>query len=244
MYTAQKRLNKSERNIMWNYEIHDNFLDPNDLSEITSSVSDINVEKEGIEIFQNLISVKNRSIIRADCLDDQLIHSLCERYYESAQEILQKLAPQKCSLITMCQFYIVITGQDYSYPIHDDDAEKLLSGVIYIAPESNAGTFMYESNSGLGKKEVEWKVNRAFFFSRIGGQTWHSYRGDGVSPRVCLVFNLMTDNVLEVLRAEGVAYPHFSAFLYYLSKYKNRYRSTLKNIWVRLLVLFRNKPIT
>ena len=68
----------------------------------------------------------------------------------------------------------------------------MLSVVIYIAPDKNEGTWLYEDKSGKNPYEVEWKVNRAFAFSR-NDNTWHSYKADGKNNRLALVYNLRSD---------------------------------------------------
>ena len=49
---------------------------------------------------------------------------------------------------------------------------------------------------------IEWKQNRGVFFSRTERETWHSYEGDGISNRVALVYNLMTNNIKKVFEIE------------------------------------------
>ena len=56
------------------------------------------------------------------------------------------------------------------------------------------------------KQEVNWIQNRAVFFSRTEGKTWHSYQGDGVSNRIALVYNLMTNNIRKVSKIEKKNY--------------------------------------
>ena len=51
----------------------------------------------------------------------------------------------------------------------------------------------YKNKKGESKEEVEWKVNKAVFFSRAEKETWHSYQGDGKSNRLVLVPNLETE---------------------------------------------------
>ena len=82
----------------------------------------------------------------------------------------------------------------------------MLSGVIYLKPNNNNGTIFYKNKRGDGKKEIEWKTNRAVFFSRAERATWHSYEGDGISNRVALVYNLMTKNLKKVYKVEGKNY--------------------------------------
>ena len=83
------------------------------------------------------------------------------------------------------------------------------------------GHYFYDNKSGDNKKEIEWKQNRAVFFSREEKKTWHSYRGDGASNRIALVYNLMTKNIKEVSKIENNNY-YFSMFRYKLNPYLYR----------------------
>ena len=56
------------------------------------------------------------------------------------------------------------------------------------------------------KKTIEWKTNRAVFFSRREKETWHSYEGDGLNDRIALVYNLMTKRIREVYKIEKKSY--------------------------------------
>ena len=77
-----------------------------------------------------------------------------------------------------------------------------MSGVIYLYPNLNTGTIFYKNKKGDDKKTIEWKQNRAVFFSRIERETWHSYEGNRISDRVALVYNLMTRKIKEVYKIE------------------------------------------
>ena len=81
-----------------------------------------------------------------------------------------------------------------------------MSGVIYLSPRINSGTIFYENKKGDNKKEVEWKQNRAVFFSRTEKKTWHSFQGDEISSRLVLVYNLMTTNIKKVAEIENTNY--------------------------------------
>ena len=81
-----------------------------------------------------------------------------------------------------------------------------MSGVIYLKPEKNSGTIFYDNKKGDGKRIIDWKINRAVFFSRIERETWHSYKGDGNSNRIALVYNLMTNRIKEVYTIEKKSY--------------------------------------
>ena len=49
---------------------------------------------------------------------------------------------------------------------------------------------------------MEWKVNRAVFFSRKERETWHSYEGDKHNDRIALVYNLKTTKIRAVYEIE------------------------------------------
>ena len=101
---------------------------------------------------------------------------------------------------------IVKTGKDFKFPIHDDTPEKLLSGVIYLNPNKNYGTKFYSSKDGKEEETIEWKKNRAVFFSRIERETWHSYEGNQQEERKVLVYNLATKRLKEVFKIEKKNY--------------------------------------
>ena len=120
--------------------------------------------------------------------------------------ILQKLAPEKLHLWTHSDFSLIETPKDVAFPIHEDVPEKLLSIVVYIAPEVNSGTSLYETKEGNGKIDIEWKINPALLFSRKEGITWHSYRGNGQTSRLALVYNLLTTDIKQVFKIEKKSY--------------------------------------
>jgi hypothetical protein len=106
-------------------------------------------------------------------------------------DALEKLNPERAKqLIKYTELNIVMTGKDFVWPIHNDSRGKMLSVVIYISPEENEGTWLYETQLGGGPRQIEWKPNRAFIFSR-NSQTWHSYRADGKNNRLTLVYNII-----------------------------------------------------
>ena len=53
------------------------------------------------------------------------------------------------------------------------------------------------------KTNINWKTNRAVFFSRVERETWHSYEGDGLNDRIALVYNLMTRRIKDVFKVEN-----------------------------------------
>ena len=85
---------------------------------------------------------------------------------------------------------IVMSGKDFVWPIHNDSKSKMLSVVIFVAPDENAGSWLFDDAAGTNPRQIEWKPNRAFIFSR-NTDTWHSYRADGKNNRLTLVYNLI-----------------------------------------------------
>ena len=108
--------------------------------------------------------------------------------------------------MSILTFTIIVTSKNSKFPIHDDTPNKLLSGVIYLSPENNSGTIFYNNKKGQNKTEIDWKLNRAVFFSRKERETWHSYEGDKKNDRLALVYNLMTTKIKKVFQIENKNY--------------------------------------
>ena len=148
--------------------------------------------------------IDNKGKTNLSCLSEKLIKSLHNEYTNIGVEILGELSPKKIELFDYSEFSIIETGKDYSFPIHRDIPTKLLSGVIYLTPQKNNGTYIYDDKNGKNKKEIEWKQNRAFFFSRSEEFSWHSYEGDKISNRIVLVYNMMTYDLKRACEAENI----------------------------------------
>ena len=72
-------------------------------------------------------------------------------------EILKKLYPEKADLYEYSEFGITDTGKNYSYPIHNDTPNKLLSGVIFFLQiKVRALNFMI-IKKGDSLKSIDWK---------------------------------------------------------------------------------------
>ena len=191
-------------------EIIDNFLNYEDFKEL-NSVKFKEVENKSIKVYHN--SIEN-NFVKAECLSDNFVKKLHTNYHNKAVELLKKLCPQKLELYDYSEFHIIETGSHGEFPIHDDTPNKLLSGVVYLRPEHNFGTVFYSNKKGDNEHLVEWKLNRAVFFSRSDRETWHSYRGDKKSNRIVLVYNLMTYRLKEVFKIEK------KSFFYGMIRYK------------------------
>jgi len=125
-------------------------------------------------------------------LSEEDIRDIHNTYHDYMWQTLKELAPEKLEHYWYTELNVVNNGKDYIFPIHSDSRDKLLSVVIYIAPEKNEGTWLYEDKTGKNPQQVEWKPNRAFIFSRTD-HTWHSYKADGINNRLALVYNLRSD---------------------------------------------------
>jgi len=184
-------------------KIKDNFLNQHDFDYLCN----LNLKKissNEVAVYHNKIS--NNSVQQNECIDKEVLINLNNNYHNKAIEILNELYPEKKDLYEYSEFHIIETGANYKFPIHDDTPNKLLSGVVYLYPEKNNGTYFYKNKKGDEKKIIEWKQNRAVFFSRKERDSWHSYEGDGKSNRLALVYNLMTSNIKEVSKIEKKNY--------------------------------------
>jgi hypothetical protein len=196
-------------------KIFDNFLKIEDL-EILENLDLPLVKSDELKIFNNKISEK--FIFSSEFLPEKILKRFNENYHHTAIDLLKSLYPEKVKLYDYSEFSLILTGKNYKFPIHDDTPNKLLSGVIYINPEKNKGTTFYDSQNGNNSNDIEWKKNRAVFFSRRERETWHSYEGDGLNTRVALIYNLMTNDIKSVCKIEKKNYL-FSLLRFKLNPY-------------------------
>ena len=185
-------------------KILDNFLKKEHL-QIIQNIELEKIDNKSVKVYHHAIDKVN-NIISNDLFNNNFLNDLQKTYHNKALELLRELYPEKIELYDYSDFHLIETGKDYKFPIHDDLPEKLLSGVIYISPKKNTGTIFYDKKNGNGKNEVEWKINRAVFFSRKERESWHSYQGDKENNRVALVYNLMTKRIKEVYEIENKNY--------------------------------------
>lgn len=185
------------------FKIIDNFFTTKDFEDV-SSVNLDRIGRSDLRVHHNSID-KNLNI-KSSCMTPDTVKRLHLNYHQQAIDLLNELNPLKTKLYDYSEFHIIETGADYEFPIHDDTPNKLLSGVIYIKPTKNTGTIFCKNKNGDEKKIIDWRINRAVFFSRKERETWHFYKGDGESNRIALVYNLMTNRIKDVYRIEGKNY--------------------------------------
>jgi len=183
--------------------IIDDFLSKKDFEELCQ----LKIDKieDNIKVYHNRINKDN--VVEISCVDKKLIEELHKNYHEKATNILKKLKPEKLYLYDYSDFSIIVTHKNYQFPFHDDTPNKILSGVVYLYPKKNNGTiFSNDKKKSLDNTIVEWKQNRAVFFSRKEKETWHTYKGDGINNRVVLVYNLCTKRLKDVYKIEKKNY--------------------------------------
>jgi len=202
-----------------NLKVIDNFLNDDDYNEL-SLLKLRKIRENELSVYHNEINKKEE--VKAECISEETVRRLFKNYHQKTMNLLKELNPNKVDLYDYTEFHILESGSKFKFPIHDDTPNKLLSGVIYLKPEKNTGTIFYEDKKGNGRKEIEWKQNRAVFFSRVERETWHSYQGDGKSNRIALVYNLMTNNIKEVCKVEKKNY-FISLFRYKINPYIYRF---------------------
>lgn len=173
---------------MWKHVVIDNFLTNEHFEFIKNTYAGGRVK---ILANERGVKVSERTPDFSDKITNEFIEELHKTYTPRLLKILEELAPEKIKYYKHTRFIFVKTPKDVLYPMHTDTSDKLLSVVIYLKPEKNSGTILYENGNGDGPIEIEWKQNRAFIFSRETNETWHSFKGDGVNDRYTLLINLV-----------------------------------------------------
>ena len=174
---------------MFNYIVEDNFFDDYEFSEIKSYY-------KNNDMINKLDS--NKSIILD--FDNDFKKKIIKKYESKMLGFLENLYQEKVKLYDYMSLHYSVCGKNFSYPIHNDAISKLLSVIIYISPEKNYGTFLYNSNNKDDLlTEIQWKTNRAFIFSRKDKGTWHSYKSNNIENRHTVLMNLHTKNLDKVI---------------------------------------------
>jgi len=192
----------------WRHVIIDDFLLPIHYKELLDIVRGLDVSNSEI---LTLSSREDQLLDELTFIPPDLFAQFVQVYVPTALHVLTQLAPAKTKFFEQAQFQVAITGPEASYRVHEDAVCKLLSGVIYLDPTESSGTFLHRKKGDSLGHEVVWKPNRAIFFSRKSNISWHSYRGDGKTRRITLVFNLIANdlNREQILRTEFSSYPSY-----------------------------------
>lgn len=208
-----------------NYVVIDDFLISEHIDALVEISRGLVVEGDEVLIIHNQYNRHGERISSPSNFQKVFGDIFCSKKSEALQ-LLNRLAPNKMPLFEYADLHLVLTGKNHRFPIHEDVVDKLLSIVVYLSPSANRGTLLYSGPSDQSMvEEVDWKVNRALVFSRRNGESFHSYESDGMSQRVCLVFNLMTRDLLASYRAEGLS---FGKYLF------DRFISHLRSVYIRV----------
>lgn len=170
---------------MWKHVIIDDFLSKEHFDYINNAFESkvmTLVDESRLEIHSEDESVSHK-------ITKELVREMYDAYIPRLLEVLKELSPEKVEQYNHARINFVVVPKDYMFPMHTDSENKLLSVVVYLKPEKNAGTILYENKDGANPIRVKWKQNRAFIFSRTN-ETWHAFHGDGINPRYTLVISL------------------------------------------------------
>ena len=173
----------------------DNFLEQKHF-DFLSKVDFGKMKPKAWENYAN--SVENGVVTNSSGhIPQDMLIDMEKAYNPKLMKILEELAPNLVKHVTHSDIILTAIGKDLMFHLHTDVKSKLLSTVVYITPEKNSGTLLYntriDAKHGTDEEEIEWKQNRAFIFSRTD-TSWHNYKADGINPRVVLVYNLRTKN--------------------------------------------------
>ena len=142
--------------------------------------------------FKNWVIPRENKVISSKnygkLLDDKFAIEFKDTYYHIVLDLMKKLNKNNISKFKYMEFTLVNTPKNFTFPIHTDLRDKLISIVIYISPEKNIGTWLYDNKEGKNPKQIEWKQNRAFIFCR-SDNSWHNYKSDNINNRVALLIN-------------------------------------------------------
>lgn len=189
--------------IQFPHVVIDNFFTQSEFEQLEAYAKNLNFESDNVEVLETKVSKTGSA--DGNGLEQSFALKLDQKYRGHLLQILEILAPKKVKCFDHSDFHLVRTPSKREFKIHDDTPDKLLSTVIYIAPENNFGTFVHSTKDDhTGGIEVPWKKNRAFIFSRKESTTWHSYKSNAINDRVCLVYNLKSKKVSNVYLAEGL----------------------------------------
>ena len=186
---------------MWNYKEVDSFFEEEDFNFLVSQCEKIDLEglnHQEIAVHNNKIFKDGR--VETSTIPKEKLLELHEKYTPKLIESLKYFAPKKLPFYDCVDFHLVVQGKDYLHHIHEDDYRKLLSVVVYLHPSRNFGTSLFTNKSGRGQQTIEWRKNKALIFSRREGETWHSFKSDGINRRYTLVYNLLVSDTARRMR--------------------------------------------
>lgn len=148
---------------MWPYIVKDNYLSQETYDKLFDEVKDVKVENE---VYRKWLDYDPTPQIAEE------INAFSERRH---------YGPYK----KFIHFAVIPAG--YVHPEHDEAEFKIMSGIVYLAPEKNLGTTLVDyrtpgPNEGdlYEKITLDWKPNRLMTFCGLTDITWHYYSSTDV----------------------------------------------------------------
>ena len=182
----------------YSIKIVDNFLNKEDFDYLCTLHQDKDFENE-FKVYHNEI---NDDMIINSSIDQNFLRKIHKNYFLKAMNILKEICPEKTSLYDYSDFTIIKTKKIVNFQFMMIHLINYYLALFILHPEKNSGTIFYSDKKGSNKTIIDWKPNRAVFFSRKEKETWHSYEGDGNNDRIALVYNLMTNKLKKVYEIE------------------------------------------
>ena len=171
----------------WPYKIIDNILDQDVFDQFKDAATVVSTIKKDDEYYSDGIWPNEFSKLGIDLSLTNTTLAIADQLLTYQADILSQFPNHMKSEIG----YYNIPRFNYSIGkktsnIHDEGLSKTMALVIYIIPETTAGTQLYNGpNPENFVKEVEWKPNRGMLMMSQPNITWHSYTSLG-GPRYTL----------------------------------------------------------
>ena len=193
------------RNYPFEHMVVDNFLSLKLFKKLIAELKQMDLSYDSVNGDFRCISriSKTGKEEFADGLSTNLLSEIFAENNDFLLDKLARLSGKKLPLYDFTELRIQKAETAYASGAHTDSAKKLLSVVIYLHPEKEEGTQLYETKRGLIVAECEWQQNRAFIFARKENKTWHSWASKGDKGRFVLVYTLMTNKPEAALANEG-----------------------------------------
>jgi hypothetical protein len=171
----------------WPYKIIDNILDQDVFDQFKNAATIVSAVNKDDEYYSDGIWPNEFSKLGIDVSLRDTTLAIADQLLTHQADILSQFPNHMKSEIG----YYNIPRFNYSLgkktsTIHDEGLSKTMALVIYIIPETTAGTQLYNGpDTENFVKEVEWKPNRGMLMMSQPGVTWHSYTSLG-GPRYTL----------------------------------------------------------
>jgi hypothetical protein len=183
----------------WPHIIVDDFLDQEDLDNLLVEADNIldlaGVPEDRHQLLVNFdyktkkssISLRVGQKINVEYSSEE-IANIPSKYKDKLVKLYRSLTG-KVPNYKQVLMELMICNRQFSYKIHDEIPQKVLSTVTYLSKDDNHGTTMYRSKEddySNPVKTVDWKQNRCFVFAGQKDKTWHAFGSNGENTRITL----------------------------------------------------------